>query len=368
MNEQQIKLHQSTILIVDDVPDNVDLLRRMLTCGRVSIQAASNGETALALAKSTLPELILLDICMPHMDGYEVCEKMKANPITKDIPIIFISALDELPDKLKAFKLGGVDYITKPFNSTEVAARVELHLSLRRLQQQLEQQNERLREEIRDRCAAETALQLANQELQRLAHLDGLTQIANRRGFDNCLAHEWRRLARDQQPLALVLCDVDCFKRFNDTYGHQAGDECLRQIAGAIGRATKRPGDLVARYGGEEFAVILPNTPTQGALKVAEDIQFAIAHLKITHQGSLVNQFVTISIGVAVITPLADVSSIHLVTAADRALYRAKAEGRDRIVLEEGIFKGSIPFHNPSISLEHESELWNEAGRGISKE
>ena len=157
-----------------------------------------------------------------------------------------------------------------------------------------------------------------------------------------------------------MLCDVDCFKRFNDTYGHQAGDECLRQIAGAIAISTKRPGDLVARYGGEEFAVILPNTPTQGALKVANEIQIAIANLKIAHQGSLVNPFVTISIGVAVITPLADVSSIHLVTAADRALYRAKAEGRDRVVLEEGIFKGSMPFRNESIILGQVREPMNE--------
>ena len=138
MNKQQTKQTKSTILVVDDVPDNVDLLRRMLTRARFIIQSASNGETALALAESTLPDLILLDVCMPHMDGYKVCENLKANPATKDIPIIFISALDELPDKIKAFKLGGVDYITKPFQSTEVAARVELHLSLRHLQQQLE--------------------------------------------------------------------------------------------------------------------------------------------------------------------------------------------------------------------------------------
>ena len=349
MNEQQTKRNPSIILIVDDVPDNIDLLRSLLTRRGFSTQSAPNGEIALALVESTLPELILLDVCMPYMDGYQVCEKLKANPATKDIPIIFGSALDDLPGKIKAFKVGGVDYITKPFHSTEVIARIELHLSLRRLQKQLEQQNERLRDEIRDRRAAETALQLANQELQRLAHLDGLTQVANRRGFDSSLSYEWRRLAREQQPLALVLCDVDCFKRFNDTYGHQSGDECLRQIAGAISVATKRPGDLVARYGGEEFAVILPNTPTQGALKVAKDIRRAIADLNIAHQGSLVSQFVTISIGVAVITPLADVSSIHLVTAADRALYRAKAEGRDRVVLEESIFKGNIPFRNPSL-------------------
>ncbi|MEX0271824.1 diguanylate cyclase [Leptolyngbyaceae cyanobacterium UHCC 1019] len=360
MNEQQTQHNQNTILIVDDVTDNVDLLRSLLTRQGFSTQSAPNGAIALELAESTLPELVLLDICMPQMDGYQVCEKLKANPATRDIPIIFISALDELPDKIKAFKLGGVDYITKPFHSMEVVARIELHLSLRRLQQQLEQQNERLRAEVRDRRAAETALQLANQELQRLAHLDGLTQVANRRGFDNCLAHEWRRLSREQQPLALVLCDVDCFKRFNDTYGHQAGDQCLRQIAGAIGLATKRPGDLVARYGGEEFAVILPNTPTQGALKVADDIQLAIADLKIAHQGSLVSQFVTMSLGVAVITPLLDVSSIHLVTAADRALYRAKAEGRDRVVLEESIFKGSLPFRHESIVLGQVREPGNE--------
>jgi diguanylate cyclase (GGDEF)-like protein len=360
MNEQPTTHNQSTILIVDDVQDNIDLLCSLLTCRGFSTQSASNGAIALELAESTLPDLVLLDICMPQMNGYQICEQLKANGATKDIPIIFVSALDELPDKIKAFQLGGVDYITKPFHSLELIARIELHLSLRRLQQQLEQQNERLRAEVRDRRAAETALQLANQELQRIAHLDGLTQVANRRGFDNCLAYEWRRLSREQQPLALVLCDVDCFKRFNDTYGHQAGDECLCQIASAIGLAAKRPGDLVARYGGEEFAVILPNTPTQGALKVAGDIQLAIADLKIAHKGSLVSQFVTMSLGVAVITPLLDVSPIHLVTAADRALYRAKAEGRDRVLLEESIFKSSVSIQNESIVSRQAREAGNE--------
>lgn len=351
MNEQQTLPNQSTILIVDDVPENVELLRSLLTRKGFRTQSAADGAIAVALAESTLPDLILLDVCMPYMNGYQVCEKLKANPKTKDIPIIFISSFDDGSDKIKAFELGGVDYITKPFHGMEVIARIKLHLSLRQLQRQLEQQNERLREEVRDRRVAEIALQIANHELRRLAHLDGLTKVANRRGFDNSLADEWLRLAREQQPLALALCDVDFFRRFNDTYGYQAGDQCLRQVAGAIEKAIKRPGDLVARYGSEEFAVILPNTPTQGALKVAENIQSAIAQLKIAHQGSSVSKFVTLSIGVAVITPLSDVSSMHLVTAADRALYRAKTKGRDRIVLEESIFKRNIPLFNQSTDF-----------------
>lgn len=176
-------------------------------------------------------------------------------------------------------------------------------------------------------------LELANQELHRLVTVDGLTQVANRRRFDEYLLQEWRRLAREQAPLSLIMCDVDFFKLYNDTYGHQAGDECLIQVASAIEKSIKRPADLVARYGGEEFAVILPNTDAAGATCVAEEIRIAIKALEIPHCTSRVSDRVTISLGVATIVPFPAFSPEMLIDAADRALYQAKDRGRDRYYL-----------------------------------
>ncbi|MEG4573717.1 diguanylate cyclase [Microcoleus sp. N3A4] len=176
-------------------------------------------------------------------------------------------------------------------------------------------------------------LQAANLKLERLATLDELTQLANRRRFDQYLEMEWRRQAREQTPLSLILCDIDSFKNYNDTYGHPGGDECLRQVAGAIGNAVDRPADLVARYGGEEFAVILPNTAMQGAVVVAEHIQLKIAALQLPHAGSQVSEYVTVSFGVASIVPASESGAEILIAAADQALYQAKRLGRDRIQL-----------------------------------
>ncbi|WP_421656321.1 diguanylate cyclase domain-containing protein [Leptothermofonsia sp. ETS-13] len=326
--------NQGTILIVDDTLENLHLLSRILTRRGYEVRAVTSGEMALSSIQAAPPDLILLDICMPQMDGYELCQLLKASAQTQDIPVIFISALDEVLDKLRAFDVGGVDYITKPFRIPEVMARVTIHIKLRRLQQQLHEQNELLKQQVRDRLAAEAALQAANQELHRLANLDGLTQVANRRRFDEYLEQEWRRLTREQLPLSLILCDVDCFKAYNDTYGHQSGDDCLRTIARVLQAAAKRPADVVARYGGEEFAIILPNTPQEGAVQVAEEIRTGIKRLQMEHKGSSVSLFVTLSLGVATIVPQLTLIPDCLVAAADKALYRAKTEGRDRIIEE----------------------------------
>lgn len=347
-------MHEGTIgniLIVDDLPDNLHLLSKILTRQGYEIQAVSQGQMALAAVQVKIPDLILLDICMPEMDGYEVCQRLKQDPRTQDIPIIFISALDELGDKVKAFKTGGVDYITKPFQIAEVVVRVKTHMTLRQLQQQLQQQNALLQQEVRDRLVAESALQAANQELQRLAHLDGLTQVANRRCFDDYLAQEWRRLAREQLPLSLILCDVDFFKQYNDNYGHQVGDTCLCNIANAIRSAINRPADLVARYGGEEFVVILPNTPLAGAVQVGQKIRSQVAQLQIAHVGSQISPFVTLSFGIASVIPLPDGNVAQLITATDRALYQAKLNGRDRIVVEEIVAADSPDQHPVRVEV-----------------
>jgi len=265
------------------------------------------------------------------MDGFEVCRRLKSDALAKDIPVIFISALNGTFDKVKAFQIGGVDYITKPFQVEEVLARVETHMMLHHIQKQSEEQNVRLRHEITERKRVEAELEKSNQELARLANFDGLTRIANRRYFDRCLENEWSRLVRQKAALSLILCDIDFFKRYNDTYGHQAGDDCLKKVARTIQRAIKRPADLVARYGGEEFVILLPQTDLNGAVKITEDIKRKIRNLQIDHAESDVSPYVSLSMGTCTMRPDQETLSAELVAAADRALYQAKKNGRDRV-------------------------------------
>jgi diguanylate cyclase (GGDEF)-like protein len=312
---------QDTLLIVDDTPENIAVLFNFLSGHGFKILVAENGEDALENAQDERPDLILLDVIMPGIDGFETCRRLKSNPPTQEIPIIFITALSDTLDKVKAFKLGAVDYITKPFQQEEVLARVNTHLTIRKLQNELQAQKE--------------ALEKANLELQRLATLDSLTQIANRRRLDEYLQREWRRAAREQTLLSLILCDIDYFKNYNDSYGHQAGDDCLQQVAEALSRTVKRAGDLVARYGGEEFTVILPNTPVEGAMQIARLIQQNLQALKIVHPQSAVSEYVTLSIGVTSTVPTPQDSPEKLINVADNALYEAKREGRNRIILKK---------------------------------
>lgn len=209
--------------------------------------------------------------------------------------------------------------------------------------------------DITSRKRAEVALEKANRELQRLSVLDDLTQVANRRRFDEALNDEWQRLSRDREPLSLIFCDIDYFKLYNDTYGHQAGDDCLRAVADTISANCQRPGDFVARYGGEEFIVILPNTEAEGAVHLAEDIREEIGRLKIPHMRSQVSRYITLSLGVSCVFPCADITPESLIGAADKALYEAKNQGRNRTVLKAADMEGmteilSIPDARLRIS------------------
>jgi diguanylate cyclase (GGDEF)-like protein len=321
----------SVILIVDDNPTNLSVLSQALKEAGYKTRVAMDGESAIEQAQEERPELVLLDIQMPGMDGFETCMGLKANPQTQDIPVIFITASADIENKIKGLSVGAVDYITKPFQFEEVLARVKVHLELRFLTQKVQEQA--------------ISLQRANRELLRLANLDGLTGIANRRRFDEYLDNEWRRLTRQEDYLSLILCDIDYFKSYNDHYGHQAGDTCLKQVAKTIEATLCRPGDLVARYGGEEFVIILPHTEPDGAIKVAENICLNIQLLELVHEYSKVSSYITLSLGVSCLVPNPQVRATQLVASADQALYHAKEKGRNCYH-----FEGYLASEHPSGS------------------
>ncbi|MDY7002808.1 MAG: diguanylate cyclase [Cyanobacteriota bacterium] len=585
MDNNQFKEILGDILVVDDQPDNLQILAKILSKKGYKVRKATKVKMALTAIQSQLPDLILLDIMMPQIDGYQVCQQLKANPKTKEISIIFVSALNSSVDKVKAFSVGGEDYITKPLQIEEFLARVENKMTIKKQKQKMKEENTKLKQEIsehqqteeelkllyraidacqngimitdstqtdnpivyvnqgfetltgyskaevmgknprflhknhpaqtaltevstalqeqrrcnvilkntrknstrwwnqlsispvpdttgtlthyigvqtditqrqemelalrlseekfakafnssttpmmictlregqlldvnnsfcslsgynreelvsqstidlriwvdskerdritktltlkgkvknkevnfrtksgkiittllsaeviyidREACVIavgeditgrkqiETAMSIANQELERLASIDDLTTIANRRQFDRYLRQQWQILKREQLPLTLIMCDIDYFKSYNDTYGHLAGDYCLRQVAQAIKRSVKRPADLVARYGGEEFAIILPNTTTEGGIHVAKIIQQQVRLLEIVHNSSDVSRYVTLSIGVASIVPNQQLSREVLILAADRGLYKAKEQGKNMIVRDD---------------------------------
>ncbi|MBF0552435.1 MAG: diguanylate cyclase [Deltaproteobacteria bacterium] len=296
--------HKQSVLIVDDEPGNakilVELLRPIYT-----VRVAVNGAKALQVARSDIPpDLILLDVVMPGMDGYEVCRELKADPYTQDIPVIFISAKDSEEDQIKGFNIGAVDYITKPFSPVVVEARVKTHVELK----------------------------IKSELLKKLSFRDGLTGIANRRQFDEYLAYAWHFSTRESLPLSLILIDIDHFKLFNDNYGHQAGDACLVRVAQTLANSIKRKTDLAARYGGEEFGCILPHTNSDGALALADHLSDNLQSLSIPHVNSGTCNWVTISQGVATVVPSRNTRPDTLIRVADEALYRAKSEGRNRVV------------------------------------
>ncbi len=324
----------ATILIIDDNPTNLGVAVNYLEESGLNILVAQDGESGLKRATYAQPQIILLDVLMPGLDGFEICCRLKADPATQDIPVIFMTALSSMADKLRGFEVGAVDYVTKPIQREELLARVITHVRIQILTQQLRVQNQHLQQQALELKHAQAAADLAYQELQYLANLDGLTQVANRRCFDQHLQQEWQRLARDRQPLSLILADIDYFKPYNDHYGHQAGDVCIRSIAQVIQDVVKRPADLVARYGGEEFAIILPNIAAEGAVHVAELIGNAVRGLQIPHPQSAVSDYVTLSMGINSQIPVLDRPAESLVTLADRALYLAKKQGRDRYCLD----------------------------------
>lgn len=292
---------QSSILIIDDNEINTQLLSGLLA-HEYSIYTASGGIEGLEIAKNELPDLILLDVSMPQMDGYMVCEELKENVYTRNIPVIFVTAMDDMEDEARGLELGAIDYITKPFSHQIVKARVRNHIELKL---------------FRDR-------------LVKMSMVDGLTAIANRRQFDKEMEQQWQRSVRKQSPIAVLMLDIDFFKQYNDVYGHLKGDDCLKKVAEVLTREMKRPTDLVARYGGEEFVCVLPETDLEGAKCVADNIITTINQANIEHSGSKIGDNLTLSIGLVDILPTLDSSLVDFLSSADKALYQAKLAGRNR--------------------------------------
>ncbi|WP_198119410.1 diguanylate cyclase [Massilia rhizosphaerae] len=409
------------ILIVDDAPDNLGVLRAMMLRQGYQTFVATSGDRALDIALRVKPDLILLDVVMPGIDGLETCRRLKAHPATTRIPVIFMSARGDTEDIVAGFDTGAADYIPKPLRLEEVCARVRAQLRLRSTADTQSEQADRLRmivnsmdqgllivegcgrvqyanpacdrylgyapEELVGRslkellsceepgcCEALDAMNYGTREvkirhrdgglramdltmtpmhaadglfvallhdithhkqsedaLQRAAMLDPLTKIANRRHFDAFLDKEWQRAIRNAQPLSLVVLDVDHFKLYNDTLGHAAGDVCLQKVAQALQDHAARPTDLAARYGGEEFVLLFAETPAENAARLAEMIRAAVLALEIPNPRSTTSAWLTVSVGVATIVPTQLDAIDNLFVCADRAMYAAKAGGRNRV-------------------------------------
>ncbi len=310
------------ILVVDDSPTIRAALRGLLERMGHTVVEASDGKEALQMYRQDRPGLVLIDVVMPIMDGYESARHMRETKADEWVPIIFLSSKEADQDLDRAIEAGGDDYLVKPVSFVVLNAKI-------RALQRLESMRTKQLEMSRD-------LASANRELEKLSRQDGLTGIANRRYFDSYLVTEVRRGARERQPLSLILSDVDHFKAFNDCYGHQAGDDCLRRVAAALSSAGRRPADLAARYGGEEFAMVLPGTVLDGAVDVAQAVSRVIDGLAIPHERSAVDRRVTLSQGIVSLTPEKETSSEDLIQRADQALYLAKQQGRNRYVVFGG--------------------------------
>jgi diguanylate cyclase (GGDEF)-like protein len=295
------KKAQPKILVVDDDPINLQILAQALT-EQYQVVLANDGKKALELSLSQNPDLVLLDISLPKMDGYQVCRALKNNSKTKNIPIIFITGHDSDESELKGLQLGAADYFTKPFKIPLVLARTAMQIDLKK----------------------KTDL------LETLVDLDGLTGISNRRMFDRKYAEEWRRAKRRGSSLSLCLMDVDFFKQFNDHYGHAMGDKCLKLIAQELQKVVRRAGEFVARYGGEEFVLIMPDIDEDHAVAFTNQLRQKVVDLAIPHEHSSCSEVVTMSFGIA-FTAMTNrkMSKEDLLTAADEQLYIAKNQGRN---------------------------------------
>jgi diguanylate cyclase (GGDEF)-like protein len=306
------------VLIVDDSPTIRVGLRSLVEKMGHSVVDAEDGSKALAIYREDRPDLVLIDVVMPVMDGYDSARQMRQIRPDEWVPIIFLSSKEADQDLDRAIEAGGDDYLVKPVSYVVLNAKI-------RALQRIESTRVKLLETSRELAAA-------NRELENLSRQDGLTGIANRRHFDSYLSTETRRASRERAPLSLILADVDYFKAYNDCYGHQAGDDCLRRVASVLKSVARRPADLAARYGGEEFAIVLPGTAMDGAVDVAKTLAREIETLSIVHARAGTYDRISLSQGIASVIPVPDASPESIIELADQALYQAKQQGRNRYV------------------------------------
>jgi diguanylate cyclase (GGDEF) domain len=315
------------ILIVDDRLDNLLVLESLLEDIECKIVKANSGKEALELLQGQEFALVILDVQMPEMDGFNTAKLMRAKERTRYIPIIFMTAIHEEPwSILKGYEVGAVDYLFKPVELVILQSKVKVFIELYKQKQLLKIQAELL--ELRVKELLE--LKEANGRLENLSTIDGLTGIPNRRNFDNFIEMSWRNSAREQKPFSLIMADIDYFKAFNDNYGHLKGDDCLIMVAKTLSSCVKGPTDLVARFGGEEFIAVL-GTNKKGAIAVAERMRKSVEDLVIAHEYSQVSSHVTVSLGVVEIVANLSDSYHECIKNVDSVLYLAKQNGRNRV-------------------------------------
>ena len=337
------------ILVVDDHEDNVELLRARLEARGYEVFGANDGQAALDQVEHVIPDLILLDVMMPKMDGMEVVRRLKANPNLPFIPVIMQTALDSTENKVEGLDAGADDYITKPINFAELEARVNSLLRIKKLQSDL--------------ASRESELSDLNDKLRRISLTDGLTDIDNRRSLEDRLHEMWQHSVRLHEPIALIMCDIDKFKSVNDNFGHQAGDAVLKEVAQLL-KGTAREIDRVGRYGGEEFLLILPGTVLDAAVTFADRLREKVDAHTFTYPGGTLKR--TISCGVAASPHPRVKDQEALLRAADDALYVAKETGRNRVVRFDGAEYNAHTESKGNESSNGETPIKQAAGSGGS--
>ena len=332
------------VLLVDDQPLVGEAVRRaLLHEPNMEFHYCANPTEAIAVAKHARPTVILQDLVMPNVNGLELVRQYRTDHSTSEIPIIVLSSKGESIVKSDAFKAGANDYLVKLPDQIELIARIRYHSMAYVNQLQRDEAYRELR-------LSQQQLMEKNRELERLTNVDGLTGLSNRRYFDEYMEREWKRAIRSQEPLSILMVDVDHFKQYNDTYGHIAGDDVLRKVADTFKQGCRRPADLAARYGGEEFAVILPETPFAELQPTAEKLCHAVEALSLPHSASTAGKCVTVSVGGATAVPQREDSFSLLVDAADKSLYEAKRSGRNRAMTRNMISEPAIHPQVPLVS------------------
>jgi two-component system chemotaxis family response regulator WspR len=330
---------KQVVLLIDDQAIVAEAIRRMLADQPdLELVHCSDVARALPTAREVRPSVVLQDLVMPGADGFTLVRYFRADPQMSNVPIIVLSSKEEPRDKSRAFELGASDYLVKIPDRIELLARIRAHVRSFTAQRERD-------EAFRALSLLKAELEEKNVQLQLLTVTDGLTGLANRRHLDATLDLEWRRCQRERASLSLLLMDIDYFKKYNDAYGHPAGDACLQEVAAALKRSVRRPADLVARYGGEEFAVVLPSTPEAGAATVASALRMEVAALQLPHRASDIATHVTLSLGVAAVVPGPGTSVAGLIAAADGALYDAKRAGRNRHAVA-----APVPVTDPELA------------------